>query len=372
MMIHKALLLGMTAAAFVAGVPVSADVTGVLTATSGTMKVSGSPLTSYSSNQNIDVFAGGIGLTGGGIQSTSKLNLGLIEFQNGVIAGGPGGSSTAFTEVEVTYKNTSTSAVQAVLDSTLLPAGLGFLIGDITSDVGPGVCGNAQLNQCGQSIKNVSFSNVSQATAGFMFDVLSNGVSIYSLSGGMTIDSSGNVTDTLGAARSTLKNFALQTIPGSGTAIGYNWDSTIVSIVVPGLLAPGASATLTYRVSTYATSTGSCAGTPGSNAFNQTCAIGYSVFGDPVGRGGTIGAAPQTSMMMASPFLTSGIPVTGLAFNTLGPLLAPTFDSNTGSLGVFLPAPVPEPASWALMIAGFGMVGGAQRRAARRRRAVLA
>ncbi len=362
-MIHKAILSGMTAAAFVASVPAAADVTGILTATTGTMKVSGTPLTKYSSSQNIDVFAGGIALTGGGIQSTSKLNQGLIEFQNGVVAGGPGGSSTAFTEVEVTYKNTGTNAVQAVLDSTLLPAGLGFLIGDITSDVGPGICGNAQLSQCGQTSQNVSFSNVSNATAGFMFDVLSNGVSIYSLSGGMTIDSNGNVTDTLGAARATLKNFGLQTVPGSSTAIGYNWDSTIVSIVVPGMLAPGASATLTYRVSTYATSTGSCAGTPGSNAYNQTCAIGYSVFGDPVGRGGTIGSAPQSAMMMsASPFLTSGIPVAGLAFNTLGPLLAPSFDSNTGNLGVFLPAPVPEPASWALMIGGFGMVGGALRR----------
>ena len=361
-MIYKAILSAMTAAAFVASAPAAANVTGVLTATSGTMKVSGAPLTRYSSNQNIDVFAGGTGLTGGGIQSTSKLNQGLIEFQNGVIAGGPGGSSTAFTEVEVTYQNTGTSAVQAVLDSTLLPAGLGFLIGDITSDVGPGLCGNAQLNQCGQTSQNVSFSNVSQATAGFFFDVLSNGVSIYNLSGGMTIDSSGNVTDTLGAARSTLKNFALQTVPGSGTAIGYNWDSTVVSIVVPGLLAPGASATLTYRVSTYATSTGSCAGTPGSNAFNQTCAIGYSVFGDPVGRGGVITNSLQSSMMAAGPYLSTGIPVAGIAFNTLGPLLAPSFDSNTGSLGVFLPAPVPEPASWALMIGGFGMVGGALRR----------
>lgn len=362
MSIRTALLFSLAATALGAGAPALANVTGVLTATSGTMKVTGTPLTKFSSNQNIDVFAGGSGLTGGGIQSTSKLNQGLIEFQNGVIGGGPGGSSTAFTEVEVTYKNTGTQAVQAVLDSTLLPAGLGFLIGDITSDTGPGICGNVQLSQCGQTTKNVSFSNVSQATAGFMFDVLSNGVSIYSLSGGMMIDANGNVTDTLGAARSTLKNFALQTIPGSGTAIGYNWDSTVVSIVVPGLLAPGASATLTYRVSTYATSTGSCAPVAGANAFNQTCAIGYSVFGDPVGRGGGITSVGSQSMSMSNAFLQTGIPVAGIAFNTLGPLLAPTFNSATGSLGVFLPAPVPEPASWALMIAGFGMVGGALRR----------
>jgi len=365
MTIRKAILLAVTIGAVASAPSAMANVTGVLTATSGTIKVSGTPLTTYTSTQNIDVFAGGIGLTGGGVQSTSKLNQGLIEFQNGVIGGGPGGSSTAFTEVEVTYKNTGTVAVQAVLDSTLLPAGLGFLIGDITSDIGPGVCGNRQLNQCGQTSNNVSFANVSTATAGFMFDVLSNGVSIYSLSGGMTIDSNGNVTDTLGAARNTLSNFVLQTVPGSGTAIGYNWDSTIVSIVVPGLLAPGASATLTYRVSTYATSTGSCAPLPGSNAYSQTCAIGFSVFGDPIRSGGGINSSPsRQSMLSSSPFPSSGTPISSIAFNTLGPLLAPTFNSTTGKLGVFLPAPVPEPASWAMMIAGFAMVGGAMRRRA--------
>jgi|JI10StandDraft_1071094.scaffolds.fasta_scaffold54157_3 hypothetical protein len=368
MRINRAALLAFTAGAVATASGVVANVTGILTATSGTIKVAGAPLVKYTSNQNIDVFAGGSGLTGGGVQSTSKLNQGLIEFQNGVIGGGPGGSSTAFTEVEVTYQNTGTTAVQAVLDSTLLPAGLGFLIGDITSDVGPGICGNQQLSQCGQTTQNVSFSNVSTASAGFMFDVLSNGISIYSLSGGMTIDASGNVTDTLGAARATLKNFVLQTVPGSGTAIGYNWDSTVVSIVVPGLLAPGASATLTYRVSTYATSTGSCAPVPGANAYNQTCAIGFSVFGDPIRSGGGINnISTQLSMNTLAPTSNLGIPIAGIAFNTLGPLLAPTFDSNTGKLGVFLPAPVPEPASWAMMIAGFAMIGGAMRR-----RAVLA
>ncbi|MGL4542614.1 MAG: PEPxxWA-CTERM sorting domain-containing protein, partial [Polymorphobacter sp.] len=348
------------------------NVTGVLTATTGTIKVAGAPLVNYSSNQNIDVFAGGRGLTGGGVQSTSKLNQGLIEFQNGVIGGGPGGSSTAFTEVTVVYQNTSLQAVQAVLDSTLLPAGLGFMIGDITSDVGPGICGNTQLNQCGQTGNNVSFSNVSTASAGFFFDVLSNGVSIYSLAGSMMIDANGNVTDTfdvpgpMGSARSVLKNFALQTVPGSGTAIGYNWDSTIVSIVVPGLLAAGASATLTYRVSTYATSTGNCAPVPGANAFNQTCAIGFSVFGDPIRSGGGINnSGTLNAKLSQNALLTIGTPISSIAFNTLGPLLAPTFDSNTGKLGVFLPAPqVPEPASWAMMIAGFAMVGGAMRRRA--------
>ncbi|WP_243445738.1 PEPxxWA-CTERM sorting domain-containing protein [Polymorphobacter arshaanensis] len=343
-----------------AAIPASANVTAVLTATNGNIKVSGQPKTSFSGAQ-INAAVGGTGLTGGGIQATSQLTGGLIEFQNGVISGGPGSVGDAFTEVAVTFQNTSSKSVIPILDSTLLPAGLGFLLGDIVSDVAPGTCAPTQLNNCSQTTKGASISQVKNATAGFKFDILDGGTSIYTLSGDMAIDANGNVVENLGAARSTLLNFGLDTVPGDSSAIGYSWDMTHVTLTLAALGA-GQSRTLTYRVYTWASATGNCAPVPGTNAFNKTCAIGYSVFGDPVRSGGII-----NSIMVGgdSPFLTaplSGIPVAGIAFNTLTPLLAPTFDSDTGQLGVFLPAPVPEPASWALMIGGFGMVGATLRR----------
>ena len=42
----------------------------------------------------------------------------------------------------------------------------------------------------------------------------------------------------------------------------------------------------------------------------------------------------------------------------------PVFDGTSGRLvfSLMVTAPVPEPATWAMMIAGFGLTGGAMRR----------
>ena len=183
-------IAAMAVATMFAATAATANVSAVLTATNGKIKVTGQPTTSFSGAQ-INASVGGTGLTGGGIQATSQFTGGVIEFQNGVISGGPGSVGDAFTEVAVTFTNTSNNSVIPILDSTLLPAGLGFLLGDIVSDVAPGTCAPTQLGNCSQTTKGASISEVSNATAGFKFDILDGLSTIYTLSGDMAIDANG-------------------------------------------------------------------------------------------------------------------------------------------------------------------------------------
>ncbi|MBS0362601.1 MAG: PEP-CTERM sorting domain-containing protein [Proteobacteria bacterium] len=86
------------------------------------------------------------------------------------------------------------------------------------------------------------------------------------------------------------------------------------------------------------------------------CIVGYSGFGDPVGRGGgTDAEADFFSAFDQGPQNGPTCPnnLTEICFTpqTITPF---TLDVTGGG--------VPEPASWALMITGFGLMGAALRR----------
>lgn len=348
-----------------------ASIDGVVTATTGAVTVrtvSGTRTFDYSSQQ-IDAANSGIAFTGGGIQSTSRVGPDVVEFQNGIMVGGPGSFATAFTEVLVTFTNTSDKTVTPTLISVLDPLGLGFYVSDLGVG-GAGPCTAATLGACAQT-SSATFADVGPGFAGFQFEIINDGVSVYTLDGSIVATGDGTIDDSGMALASTeLLNFRKSTPLGDPSAFGFQWDLTPITLTLSEL-APGESSTLTYLTTTYANVDGPCTNASTSTA---TCLLAYSAFGDPL-KGGT-GINNSGSLDFgAFDLLDLENGISGIKFNTLAPLYLPEFDPVTGNLTVFLPTTedgligVPEPASWGLMIAGFGMIGGALRR---RRSGVLA
>jgi hypothetical protein len=126
--------------------------------------------------------------------------------------------------------------------------------------------------------------------------------------------------------------------------IGLDWDTTDLSVLLAPL-APGETTTVTYTSFTYLNSFGSCV--------NADLCDGVQVaFGDPRNNGGIINIASGLmfeSSAMKEPF---------------GWVLDRGFDMATVKLNVVNVSDAPEPASWAMMLMGFGMTGMAVRRRA--------
>lgn len=124
--------------------------------------------------------------------------------------------------------------------------------------------------------------------------------------------------------------------------IGLDWDATDLSVFL-NPLAPGATTTVTYSAKTVLNSYGICA--------DVTLCDGVQVaFGDPRNTGGII---PSRAA-----FSTLGRDV----LEPVGFVLDRGFDKARLRLTVVETPAVPEPASWAMLICGFGIAGAALRR----------
>jgi hypothetical protein len=123
---------------------------------------------------------------------------------------------------------------------------------------------------------------------------------------------------------------------------GLDWDETDLSVLLD-TLAPGQTTTVTYRSLTYLSAYGVCT--------NITLCDGVQVaFGDPRNNGGIFGFA---SLFAPAPVK-----------QPVGWVLNRGFDMATVKMQV-VNLSAPEPASWAMMLVGFGMAGTAMRRRAR-------
>jgi len=123
---------------------------------------------------------------------------------------------------------------------------------------------------------------------------------------------------------------------------GLDWDETDLSVLLD-TLAPGQTTTVTYRSLTYLNAYGICT--------NVTLCDGVQVaFGDPRNNGGVFGFA---SLFAPAPVK-----------QPVGWVLNRGFDMATVKMQV-VNLSAPEPASWAMMLVGFGMAGTAMRRRAR-------
>jgi hypothetical protein len=321
---------------------------------------------------------------GGTIEALSSLTPADINFKNGAAVVGYASQVTVTTGVAITFKNDQSFAVQPVLQSTLLAAGIGVFVTDQLLDPSdPSItgasCVSSQIVNCGEVTRTLNsgldtIGAFGFMTAGFDFDVSVGGTSVYGLAGDIASDVSG-FTANFNGADTILNGFGLTSSPGSLWAHSYAWQDTTVDIVIPGLLQPGDSITAVYTITTSANLKGSCSQQSLVSGDAVTvCPIAFSSFGDPIRSGGVINNSSQRAF---DAYLTSGGLINGLTTAAIGRFSLPTeyIDPVTHQMTAKLPGvtifpddgggpAVPEPASWALMIAGFGMVGGALRRGA--------
>ena len=300
--------------------------------------------------------------SGGKYFSTSSIDydIGEIDFKNGNVASGRYDYLTSATNIDITFKNGSTKSVRPSIESVIIPEGLGLYIADTSACVGDRFTG------CPESATAAGFDHLISSSTGiggtlagasFAYRIRSNGEVVYELTGSLSLAFNpftrrNEIVTHLDDASAELLNFTKVTPDGSATAIGYAWEATPKTIYAPlsqGLLDPGENWTFSYEtvVSTY--SQVRCA------TRTPECLVAYAAFGDPTGRRVITGLAVPFEASAVVPDLIPSVTVGTFGFKF------PTYDPATGRL-TLAAAAVPEPASWALMIAGFGMTGAALRR----------
>jgi hypothetical protein len=342
----------------------AAQVTGVVTQAQATLQFD--PRLDKIGKNGVLVFAGQneTGLvfdkvnSSGAYVVTAETKPDYIVFSNGSIASGGLVSVTTTTSIAVTFTNTASVAVRPELISTIDPAGLGLYLANTTG------CDQSQISACPQ---------VKPGTEGFGFlspnpdggptvlggasvsmTISDNFGTLKSLSAGIELDGMDggpSVTTSFSDGALGLKGFGLSPESDGTTLVGYQWDATDLLISFPTTLAPGASDTLTYTTTVTSYTSDECDG--------ACTLVAYAGFGDPIGKGGGGGNNRQ----IVSPDLDPTLGADGVEYGAFG-FAPPTFSNGDLDLPtVTLPAGVvPEPASWGLMLAGFGGVGLALRR----------
>jgi PEP-CTERM motif len=328
---------------------VSGSESSVITLPSGTVTPSG---------RNV-VHGAGILANAGGSGASYDTSVSItpttVSFEAGNAVSGPSVAARSSTSVDIVLTNRADAVVSSFLHSSIIPAGMGLYLADVTSG-----CGGNVYTGCPQSLSGLTFSDLSAsgdsrelpvAYSGFDFRIISEGVTLYQVKGSMnlTLDpSKGAIVNTSVANAASLLNGFTQVTPlNSQSAMGFAWDTT--DFVIPlGALGIGQSLKLTYLTTVETYSRTACIN-------SSTCLVAYSGFGDPVGRGGGTSFARFTAAGPSSSI--QRINFSPAVFNT------PTF--NRGIL-TFRPgrvgSAVPEPATWAMMLAGFSLLGAAVRR----------
>jgi hypothetical protein len=209
------------------------------------------------------------------------------------------------------------------------------------------------------------------ASASFSFRIYANDWVAYELTGDLslvldTVSGVRTLYENIGAAQATLGGFRRESEIGSRDFLGFQWDTTDILVdFKPGtLLAPGESATLTYETIVQSTTNSNCRSGPSG------CLVSYASFGDPLGRSGggggstsAVGLSAMSAFSELSTFSAQsavGTDPEGLLFGQFA-FIIPTFKDGVLTY-VLDPTSVPEPDNWALMIAGFGLVGATMRR----------
>lgn len=298
-----------------------------------------------------------------------------ISFKSGVATVGDDARSFSVSGVDLTIVNTGSQGLQLNnFHSTIVPAGMGFFLQDRSGSTIPANI----FTDYGQTdaaswanVFDVVGENTPFARVGFAFDIYGDGYdaaavydpfaeghvngSIYTLSGYVELSFDGlgalQRNEHITAAQSAMPSF--QVAANNAVAYGYDWQATDIGLELSKFLAPDESTNLYYRTAVYADTAFGCL--PGG----LTCLVAYSGFGDPIGRGGGIsslaargfGPMAEPGNCMEGPNCT----IKGLVFNP-DPIQGISFDVTTVQGGV------PEPATWLMMIAGFGLMGAALRR----------
>lgn len=384
---HRNLLAAAAFAALAAALaaPAAAQVTGIVTRSDAEMRLRdrllGDTEVKLFTGKVIEGFDGSqVFGSGGSFASTSITSPEFIYFKNGNAGTGNGSSMLSTTLVDITFKNDGTQTVSPQLQSQIIPAGFGIFVGPSGCQNDPSSCNpdDALGGNPSRTFDNFNYNGpliIGQteyvlASASFSFRIYANDWVAYELTGDLslvldTVTGIRTLYENIGAAQSTLGGFRRESAIGSRDFLGFQWDTTDILVnFEPGTtLAPGESATLTYETIVQSTTNSNCLSGPSG------CLISYASFGDPLGRSGGGGGslAGGLSAMSAlgdlavpSALSTVGSDPEGLLFGQFA-FFIPTFKDGVLTY-VLDPTSVPEPDNWALMIAGFGLVGATLRR----------
>ncbi|WP_293450926.1 PEPxxWA-CTERM sorting domain-containing protein [Phenylobacterium sp.] len=276
-----------------------------------------------------------------------------VSFESGAANAGPSSATSATSSVDVYYLNDTGEAYTPVLESTIIPAGLGFYLQDRS-----GGCGGNVYTGCPETLGAYSFSDLVPAAgyadgqpfalSGFDFTIYDGDNQLFSLSGMLTmsyIDGEVVIDDSgLAAASEFLNGFTRVTPLNSNSALGYAWDATDFEVALQSIVEPTEIRTLTYTATVFSESHVGCINP-------TTCLVTYSAFGDPIGRGGGVESVVSYGAKRSFQLYNQTPGITGIVFD---PVQFQPFRIASGA--------VPEPATWALMLLGFGSLGAALRR----------
>lgn len=361
---YSSLLIGVA----LLSAPATAEIVDIRTQTVGTVTTNPGPGTSVFVNDAVArVYrSNGFGF-GSGFAAFSAIDDRSIYFENGAMSAGAFNSSRAVTEVSLDFVNGSDVPTLEGIDSVIFESSFGFYVGEFNFLT---QCSGATLPDCARVSSGVGFSDfriaadapmAGLAGVAFGFEVLYDGALVRRIGGSITmlqaadgtisfLEDFGSGADSLSAA---LNGFGLQADAGNFAYV-YGWDTTPFFAAFDNLLPPGGAATVTYRITTESWS-------QAFNPFDSTSdnmIIGFACVRDPVGRGGGREAlAPAIAALAANPDDNTCIDdVSDFRGNVLD------LPRVEGGIIVFRPPVIPEPATWAMMIAGFGFVGATLRR----------
>lgn len=359
---HSKIVVAALVALFATGTA-TAQVTAVLTSSTATVDLTPPSGRFEFKGVNLDGAVNDPSPSGATYNSRNELEGDEILFVNGNVTSGSFASATTFTSLDISFTNDGRETVPLIVHSTLLPAGFGLFIANSGCAAGPVIA-------CVEAVGEPGFGamplNARQGTdpriayTSFDFRIFSGESTIFSLTASITLvydpelQRNVIVSDLDQAMFGNRETFlglnGFKAFKDTPTALAYVWDSTDVVFDL-GFFEPGATRTLTYTtsVTTFTRSFGD--GTNGIVAFGE--------FGDPVGRGGAIPppALGEFAMFGLGDFRDENDPLR-LQRPSLFRLPAPRY--SNGILGVL--TAVPEPATWAMLLTGFGLSGAALRR----------
>lgn len=330
---------------------------------------------------NIQYQAGSSYFNGDGEGGTveTKLPAGVGQFPKSDVGGNFGATYDSFVTVggdAITFESSnattqgpfasfssySTVSFDVYTDSTvnfhseITPQGLGLYLADTSNGcLFTGSC--VQVSDELHQFSDLTFPDYYDTTGllggvGFSFEILMDGSSIYSLSGSVLMSRNigcdgfcllTNLDDPEGPG-AQLDGFSMQTDVNDLSAIAFGWGATPLDL---GPISGFHS--FEYRTSAFSFTNAACID------YGSVCLLGYSGFGDPIGRGGAIDALSAFDVgayTHGGDELINGVHFTPAKFR-LG--------FEDGNL-VYQSAGVPEPGTWALTIMGFGILGAALRR----------
>lgn len=308
---------------------------------------------------------------GAGYAAYSNVSGGSIFFEAGSMSAGHRNSSVSTVEVSFDVTNTDPAGTITSLQSTIFESTFGFHVSDFSAPFvrdGEFVegCSGVVLPSCGIATEGPGFSGFTAfgdatppqelAYAGFKFEILQDGATVNEVSGSLTMVNTGGVISFLAGAGNAslpgqLNDFGLE--EDNNYAHIFGWDRTNFSADLLNPLGLNESSTITYRITTETWNRATAFGAPTNNMI-----IAFACFADPLGRGGTRMAA----------IIPLGDPSDDTCddFGELGGESPKVYTLNVPTVKdgqiVFTAPGVPEPDTWAMLIAGFGLVGLSMRR----------